>query len=102
MPKQSPCGVGRVDRASPSDARGSGFNPAPSENTASLPRSPRGSPRSWAHRRISELSEGGGVKPKKCQNKNKKGTTFLLILDNNAGLRPSECILNYIKVLVCL
>ena len=36
---------------------------APSENTTSFPRSARGSPRSWVHRRISELSEGGGAKP---------------------------------------
>ena len=33
-----------------------------SKNTFSLPRSPRGSPRSRAHPRISELSERGGVK----------------------------------------
>ena len=38
-----------------------GSNPAPSENTTSLPRSPRSSPRSRVHRQISELSEGGGV-----------------------------------------
>ena len=44
---------------------GWGWNPAPSENTTSLPQSPRGSLRSQEHRQISELSEAGGVKPKK-------------------------------------
>ena len=62
--QNSPCGVGRVDRASFSDVLGLGFNHAPSENTTSLPRSPRGSPRSRAYYRISELNEGGGVKQK--------------------------------------
>ena len=37
-----------------------GSNTTPSENTTSLPRSPKGSPR--AHRLISVLSEGDGVK----------------------------------------
>ena len=39
-----------------------GSNTAPSESTTSLPR--RCSQRSRVHRRISELSEGGGVKQK--------------------------------------
>ena len=42
-----------------------GLNPALSENSTSLPQSPRGSLRSPAHHQISESSEGGGVKPKK-------------------------------------
>ena len=43
-----------------------GSNPTPSENTTSLPpKLPRGSPKSRAHRRISELNEGGGETPKK-------------------------------------
>ena len=62
----SSCQVGHsgVDRDSSSDARGSGFKPRPLhfKNTASLPRSPTGSPRIRAHPQISELSIRGGVK----------------------------------------
>ena len=42
-----------------------GLNPAPFENTTSLPQSARGFPRSRVHHQISELSDGGRVKPKK-------------------------------------
>ena len=55
---------GGVDRASSYDALGLWFEPA-KKNTTSLPRSPGGPPKSQAHPRISELSEMGGVKPKK-------------------------------------
>ena len=60
----SSCQVGHsgVDRDSSSDARGSGFKPRPLhfKNTASLPRSPTGSPRIRAHPQISELSKRDG------------------------------------------
>ena len=46
-----------IPRASSFDARSSGL-----ETSENIPRSPRGSLRSRAHRLIFELSEGGGVK----------------------------------------
>ena len=49
------------------EVRGSNLGHPISKNTTSLPQSPKGSPRSRAHPRNSELSERGGVKPKKVK-----------------------------------
>ena len=59
----SPCGVGGVDRASSSDARGSGFEPRSVWKYHFF--TPNHSDSQKIYRRISELCEGGGIKPKK-------------------------------------
>ena len=63
----------------------------------SLPRSPRGSPRSWAHRRISELSEGGGVKPKNKISVGSLGPNYKQLLISCNVLIFAGCVRYVIK-----